>query len=64
LVGAADNLRSAGSASVWALVRSLREQIVERVRAVMDDDRYEEKHREGGELGPPRLLAIARSVLQ
>jgi hypothetical protein len=64
LVGAAETLRSAGSASVWALVRSLREEIVERVRAVMDEDSYDQMHREGGELGPPRLLAIAREVLQ
>jgi hypothetical protein len=64
LIGAADTLRSAGSSSVWALVRSMRDQIVERVREAMDDQQYEKRHEEGGELGPPQLLAIARGVLR
>ena len=63
LIGAADTLRSTISSSVWPLVRSMRDQIVGRVREAISADRYEQLHEEGGELGPPRVLAIAREVL-
>ena len=59
LIGAADTLRSTVSSAVWPLVRSMRDGIVERVREAITADRYEQLLDEGGELGPPRILAIA-----
>lgn len=41
----------------------MRDEIVARIRDATTDDRYEQLHEEGGELGPPRILAMAREVL-
>jgi hypothetical protein len=64
LIGAADALRTITSSVVWALVRSLRDAVVDKTRAAVGTERFEALVQEGAEDGSPRAAAIVRDVVR